>query len=76
MWASQSGFVEMDWVQLSVSLKILLIEASVCQYSLEIIAFIPPTARTSNGLTFRAVLGVFPRNFPGVLNISATFLQS
>jgi len=33
------------------------------------------TARTSRGLAFLTVLGVFPRNFPGVLNISATFLN-
>ena len=38
-------------------------------------ASIPPTARASNGLPFRTVLGVFPRSFPGVLNISATLLR-
>ena len=32
------------------------------------------TARVSPGLTFRAVRGVLPRSFPGVLNISATLL--
>lgn len=32
------------------------------------------TGRASSGLAFLAVLGVFPRSFPGVLKISATFL--
>jgi hypothetical protein len=34
----------------------------------------PRTMRASRGFTFRAVRGVLPRNFPGVLKISATFL--
>jgi hypothetical protein len=32
------------------------------------------TTRVSKGFTFLAVLGVFPRSFPGVLNVSAKFL--
>lgn len=33
-----------------------------------------PTSRVSNGLRFRAVLGVFPRNLPGVLKTLAMSL--
>ena len=34
------------------------------------------TSRTSSGFRFRAVRGVFPRSFPGVLNISVILLGS
>lgn len=33
------------------------------------------TIRVSNGLRLRAVRGVLPRSFPGVLKISVTLLQ-
>lgn len=33
------------------------------------------TTRVSRGFLFRAVLGVLPRSFPGVLKMSATFLE-
>ena len=33
------------------------------------------TTRVSRGFAFLAVLGVFPRSFAGVLNVSAKFLR-
>jgi len=66
--------VEIDWVHLVVLLKRHLIKAVpiLTQFS---IAFILLTTRTSKEFSFRAVLGVFTRNLPGVLKISATFLS-
>lgn len=41
---------------------------------LYIAGLLSPTSRFSSGLRFLAVLGVFPRSFPGVLKISMTLL--